>query len=956
MSGRVITLFPSISIVINTFNRAATLQQTLESLRWLKYKGDFEVIVVNGPSTDHTSALLATWQSQIRIGTCAIANLSVSRNIGICMAQGDIVAFIDDDAIPEPEWLSQIADGYDSAEVGGVGGFVFDHTGYSLQYKYCLVNRLGIANISLTKPTLAFSFPNSYQFPHLLGANCSFRRSLLLEINGFDEEYEYFLDETDVCIRIVDRGYLIKQLDKAYVHHKYAPSHLRNTQRVITNYYPIFKNNLYFMLKHARDYHSFSQILEYQKLFVSKNRHVLQAQIGAGFCNETNLAHFDQAADQSLETGLKRGLEGARKYITSEELKQYAGEFKRFIPLSVQPLLSIALIAQTYPTYHYAINLAAQGHIVHVIMESIDNNRVDFEAGIWVHRVTGPWPECAWQEIRRISTHRVLDIVEVIPIYNDLLRNKTILETTYYEIFHRKLNFDKIDTFTAYIQSFKIDKNSETLSRLVDKYAVRAHIENQIGKKYLPQLWGVWDKADQIDYDQLPKQFVLKTNHGCSWNIIVKNSENFDKEAAGKLLNEWMSTNYYDLHLEPQYRNIPRKIFAEEYLVDQKEGELIDYKFFCFYGQPYFLQVDIGRHSEHHSRVYLTVDWRKLPFTTNYPIHEKMPVQPHNFAEMLEIATILSQGHTHVRVDLYNINGRIVFSELTFSHENGFKKFLPDDTYDFLIGEIIQKTKNIEDFTAFHQSKTGVSKTQRKNLVFTCAGDNANLTNWLGDQRNFDLWITYYGAQPNRYSELADYYMPRTGAKFPNLQYVYQHFYSILSQYEAIFLMDDDVIISTDAINRLFEIRKEYDLWILQPAFEPSGKISHPITQVHSECFFRYTNFVENTCPLFERNKLDYFMGIYEPVLVGWGIDWWYLDVLGPDLNKKVAIVDQISCINPHDQTKSEGRREIDQLQPAEQRRQLWLQIKEKYNLKSEDQGFIEYDRILPHEIQQPIN
>lgn len=237
-------------------------------------------------------------------------------------------------------------------------------------------------------------------------------------------------------------------------------------------------------------------------------------------------------------------------------------------------------------------------------------------------------------------------------------------------------------------------------------------------------------------------------------------------------------------------------------------------------------------------------------------------------------------------------------------------------------------------------------------LVYTSAGDNANLQHWCTGERHFDLWITYYGTQGQKYKELADYYNTRPGGKFPNLLYIYQHYYDILKKYKAIWVADDDLIINTAAINELFLIREKFNLWLLQPAFDPQGKISHPITQMDSSCYLRYTNFVENTCPLFLRKRLDCFMKFYQPVLVGWGIDWWYLDVLGPNLKGKVAIVDQWPCLNPHDTQKTQGKREIEILQASSLRSALWRQMKEKHRLTSEDRGFVEYGRLV---IKLPI-
>jgi len=146
------------SVVINTYNRAASLEITLESLRYLR-EVDFEVIVVNGPSTDHTCDVLSKYQGSIRVGSCAERNLSISRNVGIAMAQGDIVAFIDDDAVPDEYWLRDLLSGYDAADVGGVGGVVYDYTGYIVQYRYSASDRFGNARSDLLEPLTDFCYP-----------------------------------------------------------------------------------------------------------------------------------------------------------------------------------------------------------------------------------------------------------------------------------------------------------------------------------------------------------------------------------------------------------------------------------------------------------------------------------------------------------------------------------------------------------------------------------------------------------------------------------------------------------------------------------------------------------------------------------------------------------------------------------------------------------------------------
>lgn len=220
----------------------------------------------------------------------------------------------------------------------------------------------------------------------------------------------------------------------------------------------------------------------------------------------------------------------------------------------------------------------------------------------------------------------------------------------------------------------------------------------------------------------------------------------------------------------------------------------------------------------------------------------------------------------------------------------------------------------------------------RKNLVFTSAGDHANLECWLGEDRDFDLWIVYYGNETDRYRDLGDFYLSRKGGKFPNLHHVYQHWEDHLKHYQAILVMDDDIIIDAAGINRLFQIRERHDLWLLQPAFDPRGKISHRITRVKPFTRLRFTNFVEVTCPLFRRDKLDEFMKTYEPGLVGWGIDLWFSDLFSID-NRKTAVVDEVTCINPLDRAKG-GQREIDLLESQAARKKNWERIQEEHGIE----------------------
>jgi hypothetical protein len=410
---------PSFSIVINTLNRATLLAKTLDSLRWLKYRGRFEVIVVNGPSTDHSQEVIDAWLPTIRAARCEVANLSVSRNIGICMARGDIVAFIDDDAIPEPEWLEQLARAYDDPAVGAAGGLVFDQTGYSYQYEYSSATRLANANWRLTRPADHLAYPGAFEFPYLQGTNTSFRRSALLEVGGFDEEIEYYLDETELCCRLVDAGYLIRQLPNAYVHHKFAPSNIRNEHKITRYRYPVIKNKLYFALKHGREYVALADILADNRRFAEEQRQEVESHIAAGRLPASEREALAGQVRSAWERGMARGLSGACEYITPEKQLRHGGAFRPFdkVFAVAAPQALVLLARRVSPADEgLARSLAARGHIVCVVTESPDVNRVDLEDGVWMHRIAAQdasnWSANAHAELQRIATHRRIDAVQ----------------------------------------------------------------------------------------------------------------------------------------------------------------------------------------------------------------------------------------------------------------------------------------------------------------------------------------------------------------------------------------------------------------------------------------------------------------------------------------------------------------------------------------------------------------
>jgi hypothetical protein len=390
------SFLPKVSIVINTDARAKPLATCLESLRYLRYP-NFEVVVVAGPTRDGTHELCESWGDAIKFGRCPVRNLSQSRNIGIAMAAGDIVAYIDDDAVPEPEWLDDVVPAFEDTQVGVAGGFLHDHTGKTYQWKFGTANRFGTADTSWKRPAPEFNFPHSFNTPQVIGANSVFRRSALVHIGGFDEEYEYFLDETDVTVRIVDAGWTVAQLDRAFVHHKFAPSHIRNHAKVLTSWYSIIKNKAYFSLMNGSDQASVDRILAEVHKAIEEFRSSARWAVHQKILAPADLDRFEDEAERGLRDGVARGLSRQRRSPPADALRRPPAfrPFPTLLPAERQRCW--VLLTRGYPPekvggvgryiHQLARTLAARGHQVHVLTAGEDHDRVDFEEGIWVHRV-----------------------------------------------------------------------------------------------------------------------------------------------------------------------------------------------------------------------------------------------------------------------------------------------------------------------------------------------------------------------------------------------------------------------------------------------------------------------------------------------------------------------------------------------------------------------------------------
>lgn len=269
----------------------------------------------------------------------------------------------------------------------------------------------------------------------------------------------------------------------------------------------------------------------------------------------------------------------------------------------------------------------------------------------------------------------------------------SIAEKQYYNQFKKKLNWNNLETYTEKMQWEKLYNIYPLKVMLSDKYAVREWITSKIGSEYLIPILGVWNSFDEIDFSQLPESFVLKTNHGTGTNLIVKNKSRLNLNSIKRMFDDWMATDFGYTNLEIHYSKIPRKIIAEQYM-ESEDGELQDYKFLCFNGEPCYCWVDKGRYSNH-TRDVFDLNWVHQPWKQErYANYNGIIPKPKNFDKMIELVTILCSGFPHIRVDLYNINGKIYFGEMTFTNGRGLDRIIPEE-YDMILGKLWKASINI---------------------------------------------------------------------------------------------------------------------------------------------------------------------------------------------------------------------------------------------------------------------
>jgi hypothetical protein len=416
-----------VSVVINTCDRAQPLRRLLYALNRQTYP-DFEVVVVVGPTRDNTLEMLADFEDQVYVVCCPVFNMSTSRNYGLSAAMGDIVAFIDDDAIPALTWLEQIVAVYLDPQVAGIGGRTYmvhpglGHLQFLSGIASVLAEQEDIRPNPQTPVPVNSKTPPKYWVPRLMGTNMSYRRRVLLAVCGFDERFTYLFEEPDLAVRLAKSGHKIHHSTEAVVYHAPANSRNRETFTWNINWYAWLRGSIYFSLKNGRNpvglARSMTMSLEYALNFFNNARSLYHQQAISGALYKKILKQLVKGCLWGFWYGLflPRSIPQKIEPIQRDFkpfLRNDSHKYPAIAPLGdplperIRPMptecLRIALLSLEYPpektdgiarcTAMLAQGLSELGHEVHVIKEGVAD-RVTYYGGTYVH------------EVRTKETHR----------------------------------------------------------------------------------------------------------------------------------------------------------------------------------------------------------------------------------------------------------------------------------------------------------------------------------------------------------------------------------------------------------------------------------------------------------------------------------------------------------------------------------------------------------------------
>ena len=279
---------------------------------------------------------------------------------------------------------------------------------------------------------------------------------------------------------------------------------------------------------------------------------------------------------------------------------------------------------------------------------------------------------------------------KLLNIIAPVLPDKLFLQIAYLLYLGKFLNLKNPKTYNEKLQWLKLYNRNPEYTKMVDKYEAKKYVSSIIGEEHIIPTLGIYDTVDEIPWDSLPNQFVLKCSHDSGGLVICQDKSKLDIKAAKRKLKKSLSKNYYSTSKEWPYKNVKRRLIIEKYMVDESGYELKDYKFFCFNGKVKCLKVDFNRAIDHHANYY-DENWNLLKFGESEfpPVYSKKIEKPVTLKTMITLAERISKDIPFVRVDFYSIKNKVFFGEITFYPASGIGK-LTSDEWDKRLGSWIK--------------------------------------------------------------------------------------------------------------------------------------------------------------------------------------------------------------------------------------------------------------------------
>lgn len=273
-----------------------------------------------------------------------------------------------------------------------------------------------------------------------------------------------------------------------------------------------------------------------------------------------------------------------------------------------------------------------------------------------------------------------------------IIPDKLYIELKYFYRFHKFPNLKDPQTYNEKLQWLKLYDRKPIYTTMADKYEAKKYVADIIGEEYIVKTLGIWNTFEEIDFNNLPNQFVLKCTHDSGGLVICKDKNTFDLAKTKQIIQNSLNTNYFYHSREWPYKDIKPRIIAEEY-IENEDGELPDYKFFSFDGETKALYVATDRQTNEETKFdFYDIEFNHLDFVNSHPNSTKINKKPKHFEEMIKLANKLSKGYPHIRVDFYEVKDKIYFGELTFYHMSGFQPFKPEK-WDYTFGEWLKLPK-----------------------------------------------------------------------------------------------------------------------------------------------------------------------------------------------------------------------------------------------------------------------